>query len=479
MQSLTEQQIRAIYGPNSAAIAEAYRTRGEAALKKAGILDSETRLAFFLAQTAYETGPHVRLEENLTYRTAARILEVWPKRFADEADAAPFVRNKEALADRVYGNRADLGNDQPGDGWRYRGRGLIQITGKANYREVGEAIGIDLVANPDKAADPAFAWDVAAGWWTVNDVNEVADRGSLDKVTAIINRYTDSYEERRTTLARVRRILAATSTTSSAGFAFSDTGGHGTAATVIPTPAAAGVPMSHDEVKGLQNLLKAKNYAVGKSDGIFGTLTAAAVLAFQRDHGLPVTGMADAKTLAALAGAPDRQLSAGRVGATTATLRAEGSTIILTLDKARIVGWIATALGALGLGKTAADVAANSAVGAVTGGVESSVREVCAFVVSTNNAPAAVLEGCAALGRTVQQAVEGGGIGGLLTVLTTPGASGTVPLVDLLVQFVGPFIPFGGASILSLVGGLLVTRLAGKAQERRVEDHRQGLHLGR
>lgn len=95
-------------------------------------------LAYILATTEHETtgtfGPAV---ENLNYTTAARLKQVWPKRFPTEASALPFVRNPVTLAEKVYGGRTDLGNTQPGDGWRYRGRGLSQITGRGNYRKFG------------------------------------------------------------------------------------------------------------------------------------------------------------------------------------------------------------------------------------------------------------------------------------------------------------------------------------------------------
>lgn len=121
----------------------------------AGPLD---HMAYIMAtayhETATELGPVV---ENLNYTTAARIRKVWPSRFRTEAAAKPYVRSPEALANKVYGNRRDLGNDAEGDGWRYRGRGLAQITGKGRYAEFGKLMSIDLVGNPDLALKPAIA----------------------------------------------------------------------------------------------------------------------------------------------------------------------------------------------------------------------------------------------------------------------------------------------------------------------------------
>jgi len=108
-----------------------------------------SHLAYALATAHHETGGRfVPIEENMSY-SARRMTEVWPSRFPDLESARPYARNPEALANRVYGGR--LGNTQPGDGWRYRGRGLVQITGRANYAKVGRLIGVDLEADPAAA----------------------------------------------------------------------------------------------------------------------------------------------------------------------------------------------------------------------------------------------------------------------------------------------------------------------------------------
>jgi putative chitinase len=111
----------------------------EAILNEAGRRGvSLEHLAYILATAKHETGGSFGpLVENLTYTTAARIRTVWPKRFPTLASAEPYVRNPQKLAEKVYGNRADIGNTQPGDGYKYRGRGLGQITGRGNYRKFG------------------------------------------------------------------------------------------------------------------------------------------------------------------------------------------------------------------------------------------------------------------------------------------------------------------------------------------------------
>ncbi|RWR28720.1 hypothetical protein D2T29_15935 [Sinirhodobacter populi] len=106
--------------------------------------------AYLLATAFHETGAAmVPNTENLTYTTAARIQAVWPARFPGSGSAQPYIRNPEGLANLVYGGR--MGNTQPGDGWRFRGRGYVQLTGRANYQKATDRLGVDLIADPDGA----------------------------------------------------------------------------------------------------------------------------------------------------------------------------------------------------------------------------------------------------------------------------------------------------------------------------------------
>lgn len=116
----------------------------------------------FLGQILHESGLLERIEEGLSY-SADRLCVVWPSRFPSLASAAPYARNPEALANRVYGGR--MGNTEPGDGYKFRGRGVLQVTGRANYEVVGKAIGIDLVEDPDQLAEPTIALRASIAWW--------------------------------------------------------------------------------------------------------------------------------------------------------------------------------------------------------------------------------------------------------------------------------------------------------------------------
>jgi putative chitinase len=116
----------------------------------------------FLGQVLHESAGLERLEENLNY-SAERLCQVWPKRFPTLGDAAPYARNPEALANRVYGGR--LGNTAPGDGWAYRGRGLIHVTGRANYELVQKVSGLRVLVNPGLLAQPLPALQASVAWW--------------------------------------------------------------------------------------------------------------------------------------------------------------------------------------------------------------------------------------------------------------------------------------------------------------------------
>lgn len=121
----------------------------------------------FLGQILHESKMLERLEEDLYYTTPGRLMEVWPTRFKSLADERPYLRNPEALANKVYGGR--MGNTKPGDGWRNRGSGLIHITGADNLRAVQEATGIPVYDHPEllRMASPENL-RCAIAWWEGN-----------------------------------------------------------------------------------------------------------------------------------------------------------------------------------------------------------------------------------------------------------------------------------------------------------------------
>lgn len=166
---------------------------------------STLRLAHFLAQVAHESAGFSRMVENLNY-SANRLRQVWPSRFTDEL-AMRAAGNPERIANIVYANRLGNGGAASGDGWRYRGRGLIQITGRNNYLRYGQMIGANLAGDPDAAADPATAVRIALAYWQSNGLNEVADADNIEAITQRINGGQHGIDDRRLRLAAAKRAL--------------------------------------------------------------------------------------------------------------------------------------------------------------------------------------------------------------------------------------------------------------------------------
>ena len=137
-------------------------------------INSPLRIAAFLAQVATESGSLNRLVENLNY-SAAGLKRTWPKRFPSDELARQFERQPERIANFVYGGRMGNGSEQSGDGWRFRGRGLLQVTGRSNYRTVGAGLGLALEAQPELLEIPLNAARSAGLYWRSHGLNELAD----------------------------------------------------------------------------------------------------------------------------------------------------------------------------------------------------------------------------------------------------------------------------------------------------------------
>jgi putative chitinase len=180
----------------------------EAALKAAGLFDPGHRLHIFLAQLGHESAGLTRTVESLYYTRPETLMAVWPRRFPSVVAALPYVRKSRALAEKVYGGRADLGNTQAGDGARFIGRGFLQITGRANYREMGERIGVDLEAEPELAARPDIAVRAACAYWTSRNLNAACDAGRFLQVTRKINGAAIGYADRVAWLQKAKACVA-------------------------------------------------------------------------------------------------------------------------------------------------------------------------------------------------------------------------------------------------------------------------------
>lgn len=157
----------------------------------------------FLGQILHESEGLQHLTEQMSY-SAERLTVVWPTRFPTVNDARPYARNPEALANKVYGGR--MGNDQPGDGWRYRARTPLGITGKDNYAWLGDVVGQDLVGLPDLLEQPRFALEACIAWWE----GKIPDNmiGDLEKITKRVNGGLIGLTDREERTHRAQEALA-------------------------------------------------------------------------------------------------------------------------------------------------------------------------------------------------------------------------------------------------------------------------------
>jgi len=173
---ITLDDLRAICTRTKASVLERFVEPLNDAMKEFSIDANPARETHFLAQVAHESGG--------------------------------FNYVRELASGEVYEGRADLGNTEPGDGVRYKGRGLIQITGRSNYAECGAALGLDLIANPELLEQPINAARSAGWFWDSRNLNELADRGDTKGITKRINGGLTGYQDRLTYLALAQERLA-------------------------------------------------------------------------------------------------------------------------------------------------------------------------------------------------------------------------------------------------------------------------------
>jgi putative chitinase len=166
-------------------------------------IDTPLRLAHFLAQCAQESANFRVVFENMNY-SAENLRATFPRYFTTDAMAKEFARQPEKIANYVYNDanrssRGKLGNTAPDDGWKFRGRGFIQLTGKINYTAFNKFVEEDVVANPDLVATK-YPLLSAAWFWSINDINRVASRGDtsdiVTEVTKIVNGGTHGLQAR-------------------------------------------------------------------------------------------------------------------------------------------------------------------------------------------------------------------------------------------------------------------------------------------
>lgn len=220
---ITPQQLLQIL-PNSSQVAGVFVPVLNTAMNRYQIV-GQKRVAAFIAQVGHESGQFTRLVENQNY-SADGLANTWPNRYAELDGKGSYVkvlakdkpRNKpnalglnlankpEQIANNVYARR--MGNTDPADGWKYRGRGLIQLTGKTNYRLCGEALGMDLLAHPELLEKFKHACMAAAWFWSSNGLNLLADKGDIESITRRVNGGLTGLADRLAIYALALKVLA-------------------------------------------------------------------------------------------------------------------------------------------------------------------------------------------------------------------------------------------------------------------------------
>lgn len=168
-------------------------------------INTVNRAAAFLAQCGVESGGFLHLVENLNY-SAEGLRRVWPSHFSP-ALAEACAHNPEKIANIAYANRYENGDAASGDGFKFRGRGLIQVTFKANYAAFKAATGHDVIAQPEWLATPQGAVESAVWFWTAHSLNAFADKGDMLSITKRVNGGTTALSERCAAYGKIRIAL--------------------------------------------------------------------------------------------------------------------------------------------------------------------------------------------------------------------------------------------------------------------------------
>lgn len=170
-------------------------------------INTKLRLCHFLAQIIHESGHLKYNQENLNY-SAKALRSVFGKYFPTDALAEQYARKPEKIANRVYANRMGNGDEASGDGWKYKGAGLIQLTGKTNYTKCSEFLGIDLVNDPSLVYNsPEICVKTACWYWSVNNLNKYADVDDIKTITKRINGGYNGLEDRTKILNTAKKVL--------------------------------------------------------------------------------------------------------------------------------------------------------------------------------------------------------------------------------------------------------------------------------
>ncbi len=284
--NFTKEHLAAVI-PGNTKVDEWYAALCEV-LPKYGVT-TERRVAHFISQCAHESNNFRSLEENLNYSEDA-LNRVFPRYFgAGKRNAAEYARNPEKIANYVYMDefrsaRGALGNTQPGDGWRFRGRGLKQLTGRNNYARFAQSVGITAEEAAAYVATEKGAIESAAWFWDTNKLNTIADTDDVVLMTKRINGGDIGLADRQQRYTRAMQVFGG-----SAPPAAAPSGGANLNETVR-------VGSRGETVKAVQAKLGIA------ADGVFGPGTERAVRAWQTANGLTADGIIGPKSLAKMFG---------------------------------------------------------------------------------------------------------------------------------------------------------------------------------
>lgn len=245
------------------------------------------RVAHFISQCAHESNNFRSLEENLNY-SADALTRVFPRYFgAGKRDAAAYARNPEKIANYVYMDEfrtAKMGNTQPGDGWRFRGRGLKQLTGRDNYTRFGKSVNMTAEQAADYVATEKGAIESACWFWSTNKLNTIADTDDVVLMTKRINGGNIGLEDRQQRYNRALPLLEGKTP-------------------ALPAVAATTTEFVTVRVGSNNDTVKAVQKALGlTADGKFGPGTERAVRAWQTANGLTADGVVGPNTIRKMLG---------------------------------------------------------------------------------------------------------------------------------------------------------------------------------
>jgi putative chitinase len=171
-------------------------------------IDNTVRQSAFIGQCMHESANFKVLQENLNY-SANGLKSVWGSRFPTDEIANKYARNPDMIANKVYANRMSNGDEESGDGWKYRGRGLIQCTGKDLYKTLSDALNIDLINDPDLLTEMPYA-SMSAGWfWNKKGLNALADAKDYKEMTKRINGGFNGLDDRIAKINKALEVLTA------------------------------------------------------------------------------------------------------------------------------------------------------------------------------------------------------------------------------------------------------------------------------